>query len=335
MSDIIDVAKLAKVSTATVSRFLNKPEVVKSSTRKRIQEAIKELGYRPSPIAQSMRRQATKYIALVLEDMSNPFYTEVLNGAEYSALENGYNIVVLNINKEQDKKNYYFDIIYRRGFTGVIYCFTMHEEDEEILKKLNDEGVHFALIENELFKEKYTCINTNNYKGGYQAAEYLLKNGHKQIAAIGASSFHDQMNSRKEGFIDCLKDNSVDFNQDLLFETSLSIDGGIKIGEDIYNNRKRFTAVFSFSDIISIGLMRYLKSKSINIPDEISLLSFDDIEWAKIVTPPLTTVHQRKRKLGLKAVESVVKSINGDLKQESIILDTYIIDRETVKDINQ
>ena len=334
MSDIIDVAKLAKVSTATVSRYLNTPEIVKQSTRRRIQEAINELGYSPSPIAQSMRSQATRYIAIVLEDMSNPFYTEVLNGAEYSALKNGYNIVVLNINREKEKRNYYFDIIRRRGFIGVIYCFTMYEEDEKILSRLKGEGVHFALIENELFKDRYICINTNNYNGGYQAGEYLIQNGHRDIAVIGASSFHDQMNSRKEGFIDSMKDHSIDYDPDLIFDTPLNIDGGIKIGEEIYKNINKLTAVFCFSDIISIGLMRFLKSKNINIPDDVSILSFDDIEWAKIVTPPLTTIHQRKRKLGLEAVESVIRSIKGDSKLESIILDTYIVERETVKNIN-
>lgn len=335
MSDIIDVAKLAKVSIATVSRYLNTPDIVKPSTQKRIKEAIDELGYRPSPIARNMRKQESKYIAMLLEDMSNPFYTEVLNGAEFAAIKHGYNIVVLNINKEEEKKDYYFDLIYRRGFIGAIYCFTMNEEDEKLLINLKNKGVHFCLIENELFKDKYVCINTNNYSGGYEGAKFLIGKKHKKIAIVSADSFFDQMNARKAGFIDALNDNTLEYDPDLFFYTDLSIDGGMKIGEKILDKKDEFSAIFSFSDIISIGLMKYLRKNGIRVPQDVSILSFDDIEWSKIVEPPLTTIHQRKRKLGLEAVECILKSINGNDSQDSIILDTYIVERETVKDMNK
>jgi len=331
LTDIKDVAKLAKVSIASVSRYLNKPEIVKPLTRKRIQEAINILGYRPSLIAQSMRSQASKYIAMILEDMSNPFYTDVLNGAEESALESGYNIVVLNINRDIKKKEYYSDIVFRRGFAGVIYCFTMYKEDEKILKNLKDKDIHFVLIENELFKDKYTCINTDNFKAGYKGTEYLINKGHKNIAIVGFNSFHDQVNSRKKGYVEALREYSLKYNPEFVFNTTLNIEGGEKIGEEVYKKINKLDSVFCFSDLIAVGLMKKLKSLKVKIPDDISILGFDNIELTKIVDPTLSTVHQKKKLLGAKAVESIISSKNNTEEINSIILDVKIIERESIK----
>jgi len=335
VSNIKDVAKLAKVSIASVSRYLNSPEIVKPSTRMRIQEAIKALNYRPSIIAQSMRNQATKYIAMILEDMSNPFYTEVLNGAEHRALESGYNIVVLNTNKDVKKKNYYYDIIFRRGFIGVIYCLTMYKEDEKILKNLKMKDIHFVLIQNELFKNKHTCVNTDNFKAAYDGTNYLISSGHKDIAIVGFNSFYDQVDSRRGGYTKALSENSIKYDPSIVFDTELSIDGGIEIAKEIIKLKNEITAIFCLSDLIAIGVIKYFNSKNIRIPEDISILGFDDIEWSKVMEPGLTTIHQRKKTLGYNAVGAIISSINSSKLQDSIILDTYIVKRETVKEKNR
>ncbi|MCL5073517.1 MAG: LacI family transcriptional regulator [Actinobacteria bacterium] len=335
MTNIKDVAKLAGVSIASVSRYLNSPEVVKPSTRKNIQEAIKELNYRPSDIAQSMRNQTSKYIALVLEEVSNPFYTEVLNGAEECALKNGFNIVVLNINKDLNKKMRYYDIVFRRGFVGVIYCFSMEESDEKVLNNLKKKEIHFVLIENEMFKDKFLCVNTNNYKAGYDGTKYLIEKGHKNIAFIGFNRFSDQINVRKKGYLDALGEYSIKSDESIIFETDLSVEGGLKIAEKLVKDINKFSAIFCCSDTIAIGVIKYFNKNKIKVPDDISILGFDDIEWAKIIDPALTTIHQRKKELGYKAVEKIVSMIGKNRKQNSVILDAYIVSRETVKDISK
>lgn len=334
MTNIKDVARLAEVSIASVSRYLNSPELVKPITRQNIQEAIKELNYRPSVIAQSMRNQNSRYIALVLEEISNPFYTEVLNGAEECALKNGYNIVVLNINKDLNKKMLYYDIVFRRGFVGVIYCFSMQENDERILNNLKKKEIHFVLIENEIFKDKFLCVNTNNYKAGYDCTKYLLEKGHKNIAFVGFNRFSDQINARKQGYLDALIEHSINKDDSIIFETDLSVEGGLKIAKKLEKDINKFTAIFCCSDTIAIGVIKYFDKVNIKVPDDISILGFDDIEWAKIINPALTTMHQRKKELGYKAVEKIILMIGKSRKQKSIILDAYIVERETVKKID-
>jgi DNA-binding LacI/PurR family transcriptional regulator len=334
MSNIKDVAKLAGVSIASISRYLNRPEIVSPATRKKIQEAIMQLNFRPSAIAQSMRNQSSKYIALVLEEISNPFYTEVLNGAEECALKNGYSIVVLNINKDLNKKMLYNDIIFRRGFVGVIYCFSMVESDEKILNNLKRKSIYFALIENEMFKDKFLCINTNNYKAGYDGTEYLVKKGHKKIAFVGFNSFSDQVNMRKKGYFDALEKYSIKNDPALIYETGLSFDGGFKIAELLKRSINDYTAIFCCSDIIAIGIIKYFHKNGIKVPADVSIMGFDDIEWSKIIEPELTTIHQHKQELGYKAVEKIILSIDKNQKQGSVILDAEIVERESIRDIN-
>jgi DNA-binding LacI/PurR family transcriptional regulator len=334
MSNIKDVAKLAGVSIASISRYLNNPEIVKPSTRTIIQEAIATLNFRPSEIAQSMRNQNSRYIALVLEEVSNPFFTEVLNGAEECALKNGYSIVVLNINKDLNKKMIYNDIVFRRGFVGVIYCFSMTESDEKILDNLRKKDIKFVLVDNEIFKEKFLCINTNNYKAGFVATEYLINKGHKKIAFVGFNRFSDQINVRKKGYLDALVKHHIESRDSLIYETDLSVDGGIKIAKILEENISDFTAIFCCSDTIAIGVTKYFYKNGIKVPSDVSIVGFDDIEWSKIVEPTLTTVHQYKKELGCKAVEKIILLAEGSKKQKSVIIDAEIVERESVADIN-
>ena len=335
MSTIKDVAKIAGVSIASVSRYLNNPEIVKAQTRKTIQESIAQLNFRPSAIAQGMRHQTSRYIALVIEEVSNPFYTEVLNGAEECALKNDYSIVVLNINKDQSKKMLYNDIVFRRGFVGVIYCFTMTESEEKMLTNLQKKDIHFALIDNEMFKDKFLCINSNNYQAGYDGTKYLIEKGHKKIAFVGFNSFSDQVNMRKCGYIDALKNFNLNPGPNLFYESELSVDGGLKIAEVLGKNINDYTAIFSCSDTIAIGIIKYFSKNGIKVPRDVSILGFDDIEWSKIIEPELTTVHQNKKELGYKAVEKIISMIDKNKKQRSIILETQIIERDSVRDINK
>lgn len=335
MANIKDVAKLAEVSTASVSRYLNVPEKLKQATRIRIQEAIKILSYRPSIIAQSMRSQSSRYIAMILEDVSNPFYAEILHGAEQCARENNYNIVVINVSKDKKKEKVYYDILFRRGFVGVIYCFSMDESDEKILKTLKRRGVPLVLVDNELFKNKYTCINTDNYKAAYNGTKYLIDKGHKRIALVCFNKFYDQVNLRKKGYIDALLDNSIEYNPSFVYETDLSMDGGMKIAGEVSKEINKYTAIFCISDYVAIGMLKYFNKNNIRIPEDISILGFDDIEWTKIVTPALTTIHQKKKKLGYLSVEKVISFLEKKHNKNLLIeLDTFIVERESVRSIS-
>ncbi|MCL5986352.1 MAG: LacI family transcriptional regulator [Actinobacteria bacterium] len=335
MVNIKDVAKKANVSTASVSRYLNNPELLKEITKEKIKDAVKGLNYRPSLIAQGMRKQTSTYILLVLEDIVNPFYTKVLNGAQQLAADEGYHLVVLDEERCKEK-NFFSDILLSGGFTGVIYCMSMNENDGEILKELKKAGIPIVLIDNELFKKNFTSINTNNHGAAYRGTKYLIEKGHKNIALVCFNKFHDQVEERVRGYKDALHDNFIMYNPSNIYTTDLSVKGGEAVAKKILEELKlkRYTAIFAVSDAIAIGIMKYFNRNNVNIPDEISILGFDDISWCEIVTPSLTTIHQKSTKLGSLAVKKLIDMIEKRQKKEVLIeLDTFIVERESVKDL--
>lgn len=334
MVNIKDVSKLAGVSIATISRYLNNPEKLKPETNKKVENAIKILNFIPSAIAQGMRTQQSRYIAIVLEDMTNPFYTEVLYGAEQCARQNNYNIVVFNTIKDKQKK--YLDILFERNFFGVVYCASIDEDNEKILIALKKRNIPLILIDNESLKNNYSCINTDNYKASYMGTKYLIDKGHKRIGLVCFNKFLDQIEVRKKGYIDALQDNFIEYDSSFIYKTDLSIKGGIKIASEILKEINRFTALFCLSDYIAIGMLKYFNNNKKNVPNDISILGFDDIEYSEIVEPGLTTIHQKRKKLGFLSVEKIISFLNKRPKNNLLIeLSTYIVERESVKDISE
>jgi len=333
MTNIKDVGNLARVSTASVSRYLEDPDKVTPELRKRIKDAVEKLNYSPSIIARGMRKQNTKFIALVVEDIASPAYAEMVNGAEQYASENNYSIVIINMKKDREK--IFNEISSGNAFIGAIFNFQLYPEDEKYLINLQNKNFPFVITHSESLKNKYLSVSNNNYKATYDGTEFLIKNGHKKIAIVELNSFIDVVEARKKGFIDALNKNSINYDPTICFKTDLSIEGGFKVGEEIIKAINKFTAVFCFSDYVAIGLLKYLIKNNIKIPDDVSLLGFDDIEWTKVTSPALTTVHQRKRKLGYLSMDRLINFINKkDDSNLSIVLDSFVVERDSVKDIN-
>lgn len=333
MANIKDVANLALVSIASVSRYLKDPESVGTKIGARIKDSMEKLNYTPSIIAQSMRNQKTRNVCLIVEDITSPAYSEIVHGAEKCANEHNYNMVIINI-KNKNKNTIYNDILSGRKYVGLVLSYYIVPEDEIFLIKLKEKKIPFVLNHSELFKDKYNSIVNNNYKGGYEGTKHLIEKGHKKIALLEINSFRDIVEARKKGYIDALSDHFIRYNPSFSYVTDLSIEGGMNIGKKILKDVKKYTAIFCLSDYIAIGLLKcFIKSK-IKVPDEISLLGFDDIEWAKVITPSLSTVHQRKRKLGYLSMERIISFLeSGETKNSSVVLDTYVVERETVKSV--
>jgi DNA-binding LacI/PurR family transcriptional regulator len=334
ITNIKDIANVAGVGTTTVSRYLNTPELVKHSTCERIQKVIVEYNYYPSSIAQGMRSNKTKNILLLLEMIESPFFVDILFGAEQCAKSKGYNIFIVNFNKDQNKHDFCKDILFNRNYDGVVSCCDYAKKDEDIFKALVESNIEAIFINNEDFQFKYNTVSTDNYKAAYDGTKYLINKGHKKIALVTCNINKFLFQRREKGFKDALRDKSIMVDNTSIYETDLSIDGGMKIAEKISKYLHQYTAIFCLSDFIALGMLSYFNENNINIPNDISLMGFDDISYAKISTPPLTTIHQKKKKLGYLAVEKLISNMNRDSKSKiTIILDTYLVERKSVKDI--
>ena len=258
MPNIKDVANLAQVSTASVSRYLKNPEMIKKELRIRVKDAIDKLDYKPSIIARSMRKQNSRFIALVAEDISSPAYAEIIHGAEQYANEKNYRLVVISI-EDEDKWKVLNDISTGNAFAGAVLCQQMTMEDERFLINLKQRNFPFVITHSETLKDKYLSVSNNNYKAAYDGTEYIIKKGHERIALVEIDSFIEIVNARKQGYIDCLKANSINYDPSICFKTDLSINGGQEVGKKVLNS-KDLSAVFCLSDYIAIGLLKYIKN---------------------------------------------------------------------------
>jgi len=331
---IKDIAKLSNVGVTTVSRYLNTPDLVKPYTRDKIKKVIEEVGYYPSGIARGMRNRKTKNLVIFLETIESPFYTDVLFGAEQCAVEKGYNLFIYNYNRDKNKKEFCKDILFNRNYDGVVFCCDVDQNDEALFKRLLDNGIEIVFINAEIFKDKFNSVCTNNYQAAFDGTQYLIDKGHRKIALVSSNVIKFVFDLRIQGFKDALKQNYIDINDSSIYKSDLSINGGYTAAQEISKQLKKYSAIFCLSDFIALGIINYFNDNNIKVPDDISLLGFDDIAFAKITYPPLTTIHQKKKKLGYLAVEKLVSLLNKELKGNiSIILDTYLVERKSVKDI--
>lgn len=335
---IKDVAKLAKCSIASVSRYLNNPELLTPETQKRVSDAIKTLNYHPSAIAQGMRKQSSKYIAMIIENITNPVFAEILKGAEQCVSENDYDIVFLSTKKGLKEKTIR-NILFSRDFIGIVVCVYIDEENREIINTLKERGIPVVVIGNKIFKDNFASILSDDYKAFYDGTKYLIDKGHKDIALVCVNMYHEIVDLRKKGYMDALADNSIKYDPGAVYipDHSIedSIEGGMQVAKKIIEDGiNKYTAIFCLSDYIAVGILKYLINNNIKVPEDISILGYDNIELAKIVTPGLTTIHQKKKKMGYLATKKIIEFFEKKQPKKTLIeLSTKIVERESVKDI--
>jgi len=202
---------------------------------------------------------------------------------------------------------------------------------------LKANNIPVVLIDNELFKGEFTTINTDNLKAAYTGTKYLISKGHNNIALVCFTKFHDQVAKRIQGHQQALEESSLEYSNDNVYETELSLTGGMRIAERLAKEVKikKYTAIFAISDLIAIGIIKHFVNNGITIPGEVSILGFDDISWSEITIPSLTTVHQRLSRLGYLAVRQLVYSLKRPNTKCSLIeLSAHIVERDSVRAIN-
>jgi len=283
MVNIKDISKISGFSTATISRYFNYPESLKNSTKIIIEKVIAETSYRPSGIAQSMRRQLSNSIAIILEEITNPFYSGVLFGAERCAVENNFDIYVINAQEGKIDTKTYNNILLSKGFKGVVFCCDMNEKYNNIIDELVKNKIHIVLLNSTSnFNDKCTTICTNNYKAAFEGTEYLIDKGHNNIGLVYFKKNDDEINQRRQGYIDALIKNKIKFSPSFIYETDSSFEGGKKVAEEILNKSLNHTAIFCLSDQIAIGIIKYFKKLNVRVPEDISILGLTILIMLKL-----------------------------------------------------
>ncbi len=328
---IQDVARLAEVSTATVSRALATPERVSVEARARVLEAIARTGYVPNPAARSLRSQKTYMVLVVLPDLSNTFFSKILRGIEETLFEAGYGMIISDLDGSPEKEAHFAAFTAAGRVDGAIllngHLFGQSRDGKGSAAKLNIPLV--ALCE-AIPDADIPQIEIDNRAAARRMTQHLAQLGHRSIAYVSGPAQNVLERERFRGYRDGLRASALPFDPDLVVSGDYTLESGVRAGEDLLARAKRPTAVFCTSDEMAIGLVRTLSSAGVRVPEDISVAGFDDIEFAAVAQPALTTIHQPRRELGQTAATVLIDLLQGRTTPKRIRLKTDLITRNSV-----
>ncbi len=329
---IADIAKELGVSKTTVSRALNNKSDILPETRERILETCKKYNYQPSALAKGMSIQKNNTIGVFIPHdidyvFMNPFYEEIIRGIFKEADKLGYYILLLYCRSDN-----YLDVIYQDRVDGLL-VISPGLNHRDIIEKIEETRIPYVLTSRmpEVDKVPHVCVN--NYKGAMIATEHLISLGHRKICFINGPDILSSSADRYRGYTDALKKNGIQVDPLLIAEGANNIDSGYLIMKEMVNKIKP-TAVFVAGDFMAFGVMNAVQEMGLRIPEDISVVGFDDIAMAKVMNPPLTTINQSTLKKGQTGVDILVDIINGKQVSLSTELDVQLVVRKTTSKVN-
>ena len=311
---IEDVARKASLSISTVSLVLNNKPNVSDETRRKVQQAIQELGYHPHRGARGLASNISGNIGFILSDdhfiQGEPFYTRIFLGTEFEARNHNYYILLTTVSKQFRKKVSIPRFLFERNVDGIIISGKI---DDQYVEYINSIGLPIVLVDYSLPRNRFSSVLIDNLRGSHAAVSHLIKRGHREIAFIGGDIQHPSITERLEGYKDTLQEHGIALNQSFVSvdEHDTRMDNGYRAIQKILLKRKRPTAVFAANDSMAIGCTRYLKEVGIKIPGDIAVIGFDDIDMSSLVDPQLSTIRVFKEKMGTLALQRLVEMIKS------------------------
>lgn len=326
MASIKDVAKLAGVSTATVSRVLNNNPNVSNKNRALILNAINELNYRRDRVARSLRVNKSLIIGLIISDIENPFFTSVVRGVEDIAHENGYSVLLCNSDESIEKERLYLDVLLAEKVTGIIISPTSDLDNSDY--RAVQELIPMVAMDRRMLDLKLDTVIVNNIQGAYEATKHLIKLGHQRIGFIGGSHHNTTSKEREEGYIRALVEAEIAIDPQLIKSTNFKMDGGYNASKELLSMKNPPTAIFMGNNLSTLGALNYIHEQEKKIPNDIAVIGFDDMPWAPSLDPPLTVVSQPAYQLGHTAAKVLIDRINNkDNEYQEVILECNLLVR--------
>ena len=332
MIRIVDIAEKANVSPGTVSKILKGNYIGSSETKNRVLKIAKELGYTPNLIASSLKSRKSKIIALIVPEISVPFFPELSKGVEDVARENEYNVILCSSNNDPIQEARYLESLERRWIDGIIFSRITGDTFKEKIPRLLANKVKMVFVDRVPVENKLPIarVEIDNEKAAYSATEFLIKLGHKDIACITGPLNTRIAQQRLEGYKKALRDNDLPVSDELIVEGTFKLDSGFR-GVDVLLERKvPFTAIFANNDLMAIGAIKALRKRNLQVPEDISVIGFDGIPLSEYIEPALTTVVQPIYEMGKTAANLLLEGIKRGVEpKDHIVLDTRIEVRES------
>jgi len=305
-----DVAARAGVPPSTVSYVINGgPRSVSTSARERVLKAISELGYHPSDVARSLRTQRTLTIGLVIPDAANPYYGELARAVEEVSFQNGYTVILGHSSHLLERELRYAQVLRSKQVDGAI--FHPSTPDVQAVQFLGQAGIQVVVLER--LVPGYPCIVADDERGGYLATRHLLDLGHRRIGCIVRAADPTTSSARVDGYRAALAEERLKLDESLIVASEFEYAAGEEAARQLLRLRPRPTAVVAHNDIMAIGAMKAFGEAGLHVPEDVSLVGFDDIALASYVRPPLTTVSNPKDQMGRVAAELLLSLLSHEV----------------------
>jgi LacI family transcriptional regulator len=323
-----DVAERADVSKATVSHVLNNTRFVEEATRQRVLQAIVELGYRPSAAARSLTTNRTQTIGVIVSDVSNQFFAEVLRGIEDIVRPRNYSIIFCNTSEILKRESNYLDLLLRQRVDGIIAAATSQRWD--VLSEAEIQHTPVVFVDRTFEGLDGPYVGVDNAGGAFQGTKFLIECGHRKIGILAGFQRLSSMRERLAGFSQVLQEYDITLPEDWVIYSKLSIEGGQKAMKQLLSLPERPTAVFINNNLLSLGALLAIKENGLHCPEDIAIVGFDDHPWAAVSDPPLTVIRQPALEVGRTAAGLLLKLIEYEKPLEArVILGCELILRES------
>jgi len=308
---IKDVAKLSSVSTATVSHVINKTRHVSDETRQRVLRAIENVGYTPNIHARNLASGRSRTLGLIISDITNPFFPDLVKSIQERALELGYDIVILNTNYEPKRDAPYVQRLLELQVRGVMILTT--EMDPSVIERLSSRRISVVFLDIGKVGPHTSNIRVNYEQGVHQAVKHLLELGHRQIAFISGPTHFKSAQLRREAFLRTMKKHrALLHTEPMICKGDFKLESGQQAVKEILALTNRPTAIIAANDLMAMGALRELAQAGLRVPRDISVIGCDDTWLAKLTDPQLTTIVIPRAEIGAAAVEAVVHTNSGE-----------------------
>ena len=325
MATIRDVAKLAGVAPITVSRVINNDGYISEKTRRKVEAAVLELDYIPNSLGPSLRSKRTQTLALVLSDITNPFWTTVARGVEDAANKQGYHIIIGNTDESAEKEEEYLLFLMKKQVDGFLFVPASFNVSNTLQKR----RVPFVILDRRFPSDQVDSVRCDSVDGAYRLTKHLIELGHRRIAIITGRQDHTTAIDRVEGYQQALNEAHVDVTQ--IYWGEYTQQAGYDNTVNILQTAPRPTAIFAANNFIAIGIMRALRDAGLRVPEDMSLVTFDDLPAAITIDAFFTVAAQPAYEMGKQATELLLARLagNGPEGYQEILLPIEIIVRKS------
>lgn len=328
---IKDIAKIADVSITTVSQVLNgKGKRFSEETRQKVLAAVAETNYRPDYFAKNMINPQSKTIGVIVPDITDLFFSKVIEGIETYLNERGYVILLCDSHHSDEKETHYMSELMDRAVEGIILATPNSNALENFLAVKRYSNFPYVLLDRGLNKRDGGNILVDEYAGAYEAVAYLVEMGHQRIGMLANDGSFYKMDERTDAYRNCLRDHQLPLKDEWVVNNGVTIEGGYQATKELLA-RTTVTALFCGNDQMAIGAYRAIYEAGLKIPEDVSVIGYDGLDITQYLTPSLTTVHQPAAGIGKEAAEILVDLIEGAHREHpNRMFPTTLLKRESV-----